>query len=122
MKKITLILSVFILILSVQSYAQEAIPHTNMDQIEYDDERNDNPQVNRKKRKRAHKQIKQRKRANKQQMRAMRRVAKADGKVSPEEKRVIKQERRKMKRKSARNFKRKKMRRKHDPSNNQERI
>ena len=118
MKKITLILSVFILILSVQSYAQETIPLTkDTDHLGYDYERNDNNQIKRVKRKRAHKQIKQRKRANKRQMRAMRKVAKADGVVTAQERRVIKREKRKMRRSAARDFKRNKVRRTQDPGN-----
>lgn len=123
MKKITLILSVFILILSTQSYAQEATPLTkSVDQIEYDDQHNDKPLVKREKRKRAHKQVKQRKRAQKSKLRAMRRVAKADGVVTPQEKRVIRKEKRKMKHKAVRTHKRNKMKKTQDPGRLQGRI
>lgn len=103
MKKITLILTVFILILSAQSYAQEVSPQPqSVDQVEYDDEQRDAQRAKKGKRKRAHKHAKQRKRANKRQLKAMRKVAKADGVVTPKEKKVMRAEKRKMKRKGKR--------------------
>ncbi len=123
MKKITIILSAFILILSVQSYAQEATPLTkSVDPVEYNDEIKDVKKVRKVKRKREHKRIKQRKRANKRQIKAMRKVARADGDISPQERAVIKKEKRKMKRKARRDFKRKEVKRKERRDQSPERI
>ena len=59
MKKITLILTVFILILSAQSYAQEVSPQQQaVDQVEYDDQQRDIQRAKKGKKKRAHKQAK----------------------------------------------------------------
>ena len=114
MKKITLILTVFILVLSIQSYAQETSPLTkSVDQVEYNDEKKEIKKAKKVKRKRAHKHAKHKRKAQKQHVKSMRKVAKADGVISPEEKAVIKKERKKMKRKERkRNFKRKEIRRK----------
>lgn len=101
MKKITLIFTVFVLILSTQSYAQIANSESQpVDRIEYDDQTRDAQKAKKLRRKKAHKHAKQRKRTQKRQIKAMRRVARADGNVSPREKAVIKEERRKMKRKN----------------------
>ena len=103
MKKITLILTVFILILSTQSYAQEATPpQRNVDQVEYDYDKRDFKKAKKGNKKRGHKHAKQRKRENNRQLKAMRKVAKADGTVTPNEKKVIRSEKRKMKRKGKR--------------------
>jgi len=108
MKKITLLLTAFVLLIAVQSYAQEVLPaERNTDQIQYNDDVRDFKKARKGERKRAFKRAKLRKKANKRQLRAMRRVAKADGVVSPKEKAVIKQERRKMRRQSKRAVKRK---------------
>lgn len=100
MKKITLILTLFILILTVQSYAQEVSPQTNnVDQIEYNSEKREIKRENKGNRKHTHMRNKHRKKVHKQHVKSMRNVAKADGKVTPEEKATIKRERKKMKHK-----------------------
>ncbi|MDF1697296.1 MAG: hypothetical protein P1U56_15745 [Saprospiraceae bacterium] len=103
MKKITIILSVFIFSLSISSYGQETIPlNQGQEQLDRRDGTKEVQRTNKATRKRAHKRAKQRHRANKRQVRAMRRVAKADGNISPKERAVIRSEKRKMKRKGKR--------------------
>ena len=107
MKKITVLLAAFVLMIGVQSYAQEVLPaERNTDQIQYDNDVRDVKRARKGERKRALRRAKHRKKANQRQMRSMRRVARADGVVSQREKAVIRQERRKMKRQNKRALKR----------------
>lgn len=99
MKKITLILTVFIFILSAQSYAQEVSPELrSVDQVDYDNDNRDIERAKKGKKNKAHKKGQHIKRAEKRKLRAMRKVAKADGEVTPNEKKMIRSEKRKMKR------------------------
>jgi lipopolysaccharide export LptBFGC system permease protein LptF len=111
MKKITLILAAFIFILSAQSYAQEASPQQqSIDQVEYNDEKRDvkkegkreGKRIKKGKKNKAHKHAKQRRQADKKQIKAMRKVAKADGAITPNEKKVIRAEKRNMKKRDKR--------------------
>ena len=99
MKKIIAILSVFIFFLSFSAYGQEVAPsHTHPEHLEHYDHGEDFQRPNAVKRKRTKQRIRRRHRANKMQMRAMRRVARADGQITPRERQVMRSEKRKMKR------------------------
>ena len=103
MKKITLILSVFILILSSQSNAQEAVPAPQMpEQVEQNEVRNKAHHKRMSKKRRAHKREVQRRKAQHRKMRSMNRVARADGKVTQRERAVMRAERRKMQKRNKR--------------------
>ena len=114
MKKITLILTAFLLIIGVQSYAQEVIPaERGTERIGHDDQVKDARKARKFHRKRGLKRAKLRKKANRRQLRSMRRVANADGRVTRGEKAAIRQEKRRMRRDMKRSMKKRKVKRRH---------
>ena len=103
MKKIIAILPVFIFFLSISSYAQVVVPSDQQpEHLEHYDNRGDFQKPNAVKRKRTQQRLRHRYRAHKRQMRAMRRVARADGQITQRERAVMRSEKRKMKRKAKR--------------------
>lgn len=112
MKKITFLAAVFTLIISIQSVAQQPAPvERDFDRFEHRDEARTMQRHKMARKNRAFKRAKMRKRADRRQMRAMRKVARADGLMSPRERAVIKRERRKMSRNNKRALKRRAVRR-----------
>lgn len=93
MKKLTLILSVFFVILgsNISAQVDQVYLENNARNEVYDNPTHVQRPVANRKAKRARK-------AQKRHLKSMRRVAKADGVITPAERRVIKQEKRRIKR------------------------
>lgn len=112
MNKITLFLTAFVLFVAVQSNAQEGLPaERNSDLLEYNDDARNIRRARKGNRQRALRRSNMRRQVHQRQLRSMRRVARADGTISPRERSVIRQERRQLKRRNRRAIKRRSIQR-----------
>ncbi|MEM9545656.1 MAG: hypothetical protein AAGA77_06770 [Bacteroidota bacterium] len=107
MKKITLLLTAFVLIIAIQSHAQEGLPtKRSTGVLEYDDSVRALNRTRKGNRHRALRRANVQRKATHRQLRSMRRVARADGTISRRERSIIRQERRQLKRRNKRALKR----------------